>query len=163
MPRLYWILRAVGWAAFGVYVIALGMACLFIQVISIGLIISATVIVLRQIGTNRKSVGNWLTIEIFNAGIKFRAAMYACLALTLKETDSMVLWNLFPHRSNEAWWAKYSAAKEEKGFVNWDRRLGEDWSTVMCMHLCKNIIVQQQSMGSVWSISGLCMMTYQNR
>ncbi|KAI1499751.1 hypothetical protein F5X99DRAFT_269136 [Biscogniauxia marginata] len=118
-PKLYSVSRVAGWFAFGVHVISLGMASLFSQIISVILLISATILVVRQIGTDRKRIGRRMVFERFDSQAEFRAATYARLDLTMNEEDSMVLWNLFPHRSNESWWNKYRMAKEAGDFTSW--------------------------------------------
>ena len=46
----------------------------------------------------------------------FRAAAYTRLNLTPAQEDSVVLWNLFFHRSSEYRWDKYWKAKEAQDF-----------------------------------------------
>lgn len=107
-PKLYNATRALAWVFFGVHIISLGMACLFSQIIAIVLLISATVIAARQIGMDRGHIGHRMNLERFDdSKHSFRAATYAQLKLSREEEESMVIWSLFPHRSNKKWWKKY--------------------------------------------------------
>lgn len=124
-PRLYMATRAVGWGAFGLHVICLGMASLFSQLLCITLLLSVTVLMVWQIGQDRQRVGG-LMLQRQDADLPFRAAAYARLDLTGDQEESMVLWNLFPHKKNAAWWSKYEKAKmSENGFKTWNTVLKE--------------------------------------
>ncbi|VUC37995.1 unnamed protein product, partial [Clonostachys rosea] len=129
-PHLYEVARSVGWLAFGAHIIALGMASLFSQIICVVLLISAAILTNRQLGTDRCRIGRCMELTRVDAKLRFRAAAYARLQLTVTEEDSLVLWNLVPHKSNKEWWAKYDAAKKEGSFENWDRRLSQKASSL---------------------------------
>jgi hypothetical protein len=128
-PRLYYFSRILGWIGFGAHVITLGMATLFSQLLSVTLLLTATILVGNRVGDNEYRVGSKLRIERHDSeGRDFRAAAYARLELTKEEEASMIAWNLFPHKSNESWWYKYQACKSSKrkmSFANWDQTLAK--------------------------------------
>jgi hypothetical protein len=107
-PTFYDTMRALGWVAFGVHIVALGMARLFSQILSVLLLAISSVISIRQIGDHHNLVGSRLCFEIYSGDPKeTRSAAYARMRLSESEENSMIQWNLFPHRSNVRWWAKY--------------------------------------------------------
>lgn len=118
--KLYSMTRCIGWIAFGVHIISLGMACLLSQILTVALLIAGTILAAGQIGTDRRHVGRKIVLDCTKSDVPFRAATYANLDLTPKQEDSMVLWNLFPHRSNKLWWLKYRDAKSRGSFTSWD-------------------------------------------
>ncbi|KAK1987311.1 hypothetical protein LZ30DRAFT_745880 [Colletotrichum cereale] len=116
--RMYDAARAVGWVAFGIHIIALGMASLLAQILSAGLMLAATVATVRRLGCSSWEecrVGESLLLERFDApqDQDFRMAAYARLRLTTEEEGSMLLWSLMPHRSNNDWWVRYYKFIEE--------------------------------------------------
>lgn len=121
--RLYDITRIVGWIAFGVQVVLLGMACLITQLLAVIILILSTTIAYRQIGNDKAFVGSLMHFKRADSHVRFRAAAYARLELTSAQEHSMVLWNLFPHRSNKPWWSKYKNAKAAADFETWDQVL----------------------------------------
>ncbi|KAJ9236797.1 hypothetical protein DTO169E5_5567 [Paecilomyces variotii] len=124
--RLYNAARALGWVAFGCHVISLGMTTLFNQIISVALLLLATVMVVYRFGEREYLIGNDIVICRCDAkGERFRAATYARLDLSGKEEESMVLWNLFPHKTNTEWWSKYRDCVRQgnSGFTSWDEKL----------------------------------------
>jgi hypothetical protein len=122
-PRLYDVTRSLGWIAFGIHVVSLGMACLITQLVVVALLTSSTIVACRQIGSDREYVGGCMRIKRADSPVPFRAAAYARLELTPAQEHSMVLWNLFPHRSNKSWWNKYRSAKASRRFETWDQLL----------------------------------------
>jgi hypothetical protein len=122
---LYNLTQTIGWIAFGCHVITLGMATLVIQIISVTLLLVASVLVARRIGDDEDSIGSWLKIRReFREGS--RAAAYGRLNLTGKEEDSMIAWGIMPHRSNFFWWTNFEECKKiglETGFGDWDKRM----------------------------------------
>lgn len=124
-PRLYTAARAVGWAAFGIHVVALGMASLVCQLVTILLLILPTIVSAWEIGTDRRRIGRRLCLVREDADLPFRAAAYARLGLSATEQESMLSWNLFPQKSNEAWWTKYNEAKATNKFDKWSEMLSQ--------------------------------------
>lgn len=122
---LYSWAKVLGWAGFSCHVITLGMASLFSQMLSVSLLLVATVLVVRQIGDNDEYIGFRLQLqrEEFK-GESFRASLYSRMDLSEKEESSMVSWNLMPHRSNETWWRRYHDCKAKGGnFQYWGKIL----------------------------------------
>ncbi|RWA04020.1 hypothetical protein EKO27_g11082 [Xylaria grammica] len=124
-PRFYTGARSFGWLAFGAHVISLGMTSLICQLLTVVLLLSATTILAWQVGRDPKHIGSRLLLDCELLDVGFRAATYARLDLSKQEENSMVYWNLFPHRSNKTWWLKYQKAKRENGFATWDQQLAE--------------------------------------
>lgn len=128
-PTLYSLTRIAAWIGFGCHVITLGMATLFCQMLSVALLLSATVLVASRIGDDEYRVGTHLRIERKDSeGRDFRSAAYAKLRLTEKEETSMVAWNLFPHKSNDSWWENYEECKKtdsQSAFADWDERMAK--------------------------------------
>lgn len=119
-PRLYSIALAAGWLVFGIHIIALGMATLFCQILSVVLLITSTFLATRQSGMNPQPIGRRLLLRRTDAKEQFRAAAYARLQLTPAEEDSMVQWHLFPHKQNEVWWNSYRNTQQLGNFESWD-------------------------------------------
>lgn len=128
-PRFYRGILMIGWLAFGCHIISLGKTTLFCQLPTVALLIGATILKVCQIGDDEHRIGSRLNLDLKVAERQdFRAAAYAHLQLSQKEEDSMVQWSMFPHRSNEFWWAKYRhciANKSLKSFENWDQVLAK--------------------------------------
>lgn len=126
-PRLYNATRTAGWIGFGCHVITLGMATLFCQMLSVALLLIATVLVARRIGDDEYRIGSRLQIERRDSeGRDFRSAAYARLDLNEKEEASMIAWNLFPHKTNKTWWENYEECKRidaPNAFADWDERM----------------------------------------
>ena len=93
------------------------------QIIAIVVMIVSSVVVCRQIGTDKAHIGSMMKIKRIDSDVSFRAAAYAKLELSGTQEDSMVMWNLFPHRTNQGWWTKYNRTKASKGFANWNKEL----------------------------------------
>ena len=105
---LYFISRAVGWAAFGTHVVTLGIAGLVNQLSCVLLLICSTVLVAHHIGDDPYSIGAKLSLDVQRGDPTWtRALAYARLALDETEEETMVRWNLFPQRSNRVWWDRY--------------------------------------------------------
>ncbi|RYP66162.1 hypothetical protein DL769_006106 [Monosporascus sp. CRB-8-3] len=123
--KRYTASRAVGWFAFGCHIISLGMSSLVCQLVAVILLICPTVLVAWQIGMDRSQVGRKLAFSRDDAQVPFRAAAYARLDLTPEQEESLVKWNLAPHRSNKLWWDKYRNVKALRNFESWDTILGK--------------------------------------
>ena len=127
-PRLYNLMRALGWLGFGCHVVSLGMASLVSQLLSLFLLLAATVLVVYAVGDEEAYIGSQLLLERKDSLEKdFRAATYARLNLSESEEASMVAWNLFPHKSNEKWWDRYRDYQDKKeagALLDWDTLLG---------------------------------------
>ncbi|KAI1448495.1 hypothetical protein F5Y02DRAFT_431292 [Annulohypoxylon stygium] len=110
---LYKTARAFGWLAFGLHVICIGQATLAIQIITVVIMIIATVATIFGIGCDEFSIGRQLHIHSIDThGLEDRrTVVYARLKLTDQEEQSMLMWGLFPQRNNLDWWARYHRLK----------------------------------------------------
>ncbi|KAJ6258802.1 hypothetical protein Dda_6856 [Drechslerella dactyloides] len=125
-PTVYKVAQFIGWTAFGCHIVALGMSTLVLQILTVVLLAASTVLVTYRVGDDEGRISRHLELNCINAEGQpdFRAFAYARLKMTEKEEESMLLWNLFPHRSNEKWWSRYMECKGDiSKFQNWDRIL----------------------------------------
>lgn len=106
---LYDIARSLGWLGFGCHVICIGQSTLFIQIITVVIIILATTVYVRGFGCDELQLGQ--RIRIFrvdpSSGDDARTFAYTRLRLSSKEEATMLAWSLFPQRSNQQWWERY--------------------------------------------------------
>lgn len=123
---LYGVARVIGWIGFGCHAITLGMTCLFNQIISVIVLVGATVIVVYRWGDDETSIGTSLRIrKTVISGGDFRATAYADLNLTEQQEEYMINWNLFPQKGNDKWWQKYRECQRRgvDGFKTWDAKV----------------------------------------
>lgn len=132
-PRLYSAARILGWIGFGCHVVSLGMTSLFNQMISVVLLLLSTVLAAHRIGDDESRISD--NIKILRADAckgqkNYRSTTYARLCLKDSEIESMLLWNLFPHRSNTGWWSWFTKISDSKsdGFQSWNAFLNEQAS-----------------------------------
>ena len=80
------------------------------------ILVAATTGTVYGIGGVKHKIGDRLLVQRSedNGTSDRRTPAYVRLNLTPEEEESMMLWNLFPRRSNQQWWKGYLAAKEEK-------------------------------------------------
>lgn len=112
---LYEFARNIGWLAFTAHVISIGMSGLATQIVTVVLIVLPTVLTVRKWGCdNDEIIGTRLraTVTLNHDESARRQDAYVALRLTEEEDDSMVDWNLMPHRTNRLWWNEYKAKKE---------------------------------------------------
>ncbi|KAF2642223.1 hypothetical protein P280DRAFT_468656 [Massarina eburnea CBS 473.64] len=124
--KFYDTVRGLGWLTFGCQVVALGMSSFLIQLLTVVVMVSATVLATRGVGDDETRIGQRLLLKRSEYdGTGFRAKSYARLDLKDTEEDSMVHWNMFPRRSNSRWWETYRKclAEDNKRFDTWDQRL----------------------------------------
>jgi hypothetical protein len=109
-PWVYNVLRTIGWTAFGVHAISLGMSSLVSQILSVVLLLASTVLKAYRVGDRPYAVGRRLTLD-FDMGDPswFRKPAYIRLKMNKSEEDNMVHWNLLPQRTNDFWWQRYRA------------------------------------------------------
>lgn len=113
--QLHQAFRAVTWVAFAVHAVTLGMASLCMQLILVTIILLSTLLVVQQVGCDESHVVRFLRlIQHDDASVTTRSKAYLKLDLDTQEEESMVEWNLFPLKSNEAWRRKYQALKAEQ-------------------------------------------------
>ncbi|KIW83949.1 hypothetical protein Z517_03195 [Fonsecaea pedrosoi CBS 271.37] len=188
-PKTYFAVRSIGWLAFAVHIVAIGMADLASQMYTVALMVLPTILLIAKVGCddsewftnfeawvrgklhgqNVKSkrqedaekgakptefrkvrqcwVGSRLRAEIYEwpesyefheegkdkdkkwvsgrkegqERSKKRQDLYAWLALTTDEEESMDKWDLFPHirKGNTSWWQTY---KLKKATLKGDKR-----------------------------------------
>lgn len=112
-PHVYLATRILGWAAFGVHVIALGMSSLATQILAVVVLLVATIFKAYQIGDRPSAIGS-LVLDFARGDERWtRKSAYIELDLEPHEEENMVAWNLMPRRSNKFWWERYHKAEEE--------------------------------------------------
>jgi hypothetical protein len=114
-PRWYAFVRSIGWVAFGCHIITLGMAALVNQIISVCVLVGATVVTVWRIGAVNDQIAYHLDFNRVDAEDPedSRTGAYLRLKLTATEERMMVAWNLLPHESNKKWWQTYRFAQGE--------------------------------------------------
>jgi len=127
-PTFYSCVRAFGFVCYGGQAIALGVATLVNQIMTVALMLGSTALVVWQVGDNEEMIGSHLRIQRSDsAGPDFRAAAMARLDLSTIEEDTLLAWNLFPQRSNKIWWEKYrtcqSMPQHLRPFWYWEKYL----------------------------------------
>lgn len=119
----YDTVRSLVWLVFGIHLVSLGMASPSSQILYIALVITTTILTFRQVGAGRHHISHNLELTIGKRELRFRAATFARLELTKSEEESMILWNLMPHRSNKNWREKYETTKKDENFEYCDKAL----------------------------------------
>ncbi|GAB1309866.1 hypothetical protein MFIFM68171_00076 [Madurella fahalii] len=111
----YRLSRGVAWLSFGVHVISIGQATLFIQIMTVLIMVSATIVCIFGVGSNEYQIGRRISVyQVDTRDVQDRRTVaYARLRLTEVEEASMLSWGLFPQKSNERWWRNYQQLKEE--------------------------------------------------
>ena len=113
---MYYKVRMLGWGGFAVQVVSLGMSGLATQLITVFLMVVATIAIHFHIGCNEEMVGACLRARKGDFGPKRprRKDVYAVLGLESHEEESMLAWNLMPHKktpSAREWWNSYKDDK----------------------------------------------------
>ncbi|KAI1090689.1 hypothetical protein F5B19DRAFT_461891 [Rostrohypoxylon terebratum] len=113
-PYLYYLARAFGWVAFGFHVICIGQATLAVQIITVVIMIAATVGTVFCIGCHELHLGRRVNIRRLNTDDleDRRSVAYARMGLSPPEEETMLAWALVPQRSNSEWWSRYYKLKE---------------------------------------------------
>lgn len=113
-PRIYGFVRAIGWLAFACHVVSIGQSTLFIQMISVVVLLGATVLFILGIGAEDYLVSRRISItrsDLLDLEDR-RTTAYARLAMTDDEESAMLAWSLMPQRTNSAWWVKYHKLRD---------------------------------------------------
>lgn len=139
-PRVYFAFRMIGWAAFLVHIISLGMAALPNQLLTVSILAVSTVCVVLRVGSNDESIGQKLVIRrIDHQGPeRSMAACFARLRLSTDEEEAMVAWRLMPQFRNEAWWRKYRASLAQNS-----SRAFDDWAEKRTWDSYENLLLQE--------------------
>ncbi|KAI0859815.1 hypothetical protein F4860DRAFT_242361 [Xylaria cubensis] len=105
---LYLQVRALGWFAFGVHAITLGMASLTSQIMSVFVLLLSSALKSYYVGDRTYNIGKRLRLEVELGDAEWtRRSAYARLGLSPTEENYMVRWSLFPQRGNRFWWGRY--------------------------------------------------------
>lgn len=128
-PRLYFFARALGWLGFACHVVSLGMAVLINQLITVAILMIATVLVANRVCCDELHIGAEIEIQRFDetSGIDKRSRTYLRMDLSQSEEDAMLAWGLFPQRSNEGWWNRYGARTADTDRKSFDLWKGSFW------------------------------------
>lgn len=112
-PRVYNLVRAFGWLGFAAHVICIGQSTLFIQIVTVVIMIVASVLCVLGVGSNESRVSRRLCVSRTDTSDDEdrRTVAYARLDLTEEEENTMLAWGLLPQKSNERWWNGYRAIK----------------------------------------------------
>lgn len=129
----------IGWAAFLVHIISLGMAALPNQLLTVSILAVSTVCVVLRVGSNVETIGQELVIRrIDHQGPeKSMAACFARLRLSTDE-EAMVAWRLIPQFRNEAWWRKYRASLAQNS-----SRAFDDWTEKRTWDSYESLLLQE--------------------
>lgn len=126
---LYTATRMLGWISFGCHVITLGMTTLFNQIITVSVLVLSTILAAHRVSDDESRIAD--NIKILRADAapgkkNHRTTTYAQLRLSDSEIESMLLWSLFPHRSNTDWWLWFQKVCDDGSddFQCWGRLLG---------------------------------------
>ena len=116
-PRLYSIVRYLGWMAFTCHIICIGQSTLFMQILTVVLMVVATVVQVRGIDCDELQLGRHISIYRKNQcpGKDTRTIAYTRLELSSDEEATMLSWSLFPQLSNQRWWDHYKGLKATRG------------------------------------------------
>lgn len=107
-PTYYFILKAIGWGAFGVHAVALGMTALFNQILCVVMLLVCTYLTAVHVGDDHGVIGNRLRLDVDMGDPKWnRSSVYARLDMSEEEENCMVQWSILPQRSNVWWWNRY--------------------------------------------------------
>lgn len=106
--------RVVGWGAFAGFVVSLGMACLFIQLLIVAALLGGTLAVVFHVGDDDQTVGTSVNIQSSSdpSDSDRRAEAYFRLDLSQEQEDTIVRWSLFPQKTNTKWWRCYEHCRK---------------------------------------------------
>jgi len=116
-PRVYGAAQAIAWACFGSFAICIGQATFLLQLVTVVLTVSATVLIAHGFGSDiqkpQMHLGNQLEItrEVLDSTLDRRIVAYAGLDMNASEEAAMVEWALMPKRDNADWWKGYTEYK----------------------------------------------------
>ena len=128
-PNRQWynFIRMVGWAGFGIHMVALGMSALINQILAVTVLLVSTIVVAQRFGDDDSCIASRLYIQREDfIGPDFRAAAMARMDLSKTEEENMLAWSLFPQKSNKDWWQKYRVCQgsvDRRAFRYWDQVL----------------------------------------
>jgi hypothetical protein len=110
----YQAVRWIGWFAFSVHILAIGMSALLSQIYTVVVMLVPTVLTIYRFGFDDNIIGRRLYPEFSKLdATERRMDVYVSLSLTGEEEDTMLGWGLMPNPRNEAWWQEYKKRKEQ--------------------------------------------------
>ena len=112
-------MHVAGWTAFTTHVVTIGMSGLATQVVTVFLIVMATVMTVFKFGCNDEIIGSKLHARITvpaKGQSTRRQDAFIYLNLTDSEEDTLIAWNIMPLKStsesNTNWWNQYQSKKQ---------------------------------------------------
>ncbi|KAL4931505.1 uncharacterized protein BDV17DRAFT_255827 [Aspergillus undulatus] len=96
-------------------VVNLGISTLPTQILTLLVLTLGTISPPPRLEASRGRVGNKLRLYVDIGDPAWsRPHVYAKLEMSEAEEDSMVQWNLMPHRSNKWWWDRYRGIQQKQ-------------------------------------------------
>ncbi|KAF2705091.1 hypothetical protein K504DRAFT_494443 [Pleomassaria siparia CBS 279.74] len=125
----YYTIRMIGWIGFTLQVISLGMSGLATQLITVVVMLVSTVLTHFRVGCDDNIIGQRLRADRcdFEHTKTRRQDVYVELELESHEEDSLLQWNLMPHRTSPGaknWWIEYAEKKDKFKKDREDKYLG---------------------------------------
>lgn len=119
------LVRTLGWAAFGGFAVTLGMSTLFIQILTVVIVLACTCFAVWGVGDDTKSVGTRIEVvqEEHAEDSDRRAEAYFRLDLSSEDEDFMIHQSLMPMKAARNWWEPYDYCKAKGSFEEWTRVL----------------------------------------
>lgn len=115
--------EAAGWVAFGGFAVTLGMSTLFIQLLTVVILLACTCMVVWHVGDEDCEIGVRMKIGLQEDAddTDTRAEAYFKLDLSPEQEEALMHWSLFPLKTNKGWWSCYEHCKSKgpNGFRNW--------------------------------------------
>ena len=113
-PKLYNVVRNMGWLAFTAHAVSPGSASLVIQLISVVILGLSTLMLVNRVGDDDTCVA--LTIKATTAtagspGPKKQQEAFVWLELTPEEEQRMIQMRCLPLKSDSTWWTEYERKK----------------------------------------------------
>jgi hypothetical protein len=106
--------RAVGWAVFGIQVIAIGQSSLLSQMCTVAVMTTASVFTIFNIGVQRPDhVAHRLHVHQLSANASGRKEAYLMLEPTKEEKAFMLRMGLVPDEGNFDWWVKWHSTEAD--------------------------------------------------
>ncbi|KAF2190633.1 hypothetical protein K469DRAFT_697868 [Zopfia rhizophila CBS 207.26] len=102
---LHLFVRAIGWLAFSLHAVTLGMASLSVQFLLITTILLFAILAVQRIGCDESRIGGRLQIQQnLGSGRESKAKTFVKMCLNDKEEQNMTDWFIFPRLSSTVWW-----------------------------------------------------------
>ena len=117
-PQIYKAARVVGWMAFACHLVILGMTALVNQLITVFILVSATLLASWRIGVDEIHLASHLNITRFDhpEAKDTRTSAYLRLNLSATEEENCLAWSLLPQKTNQEWWRTYRMLRGEEQY-----------------------------------------------